>query len=237
MDPLTTAAASGLRSRMESLDLLANNLANTTTTGFKADREYFNVYLSPDGAEAPDIESHWTDLSQGTLEVTGNELDLALSGKGFFAVQTPQGTLYTRNGNFHLNPAGELVTVDNYKVLNDQSKPIQVDRNQPVKVERDGTLWQGRNSIGKLLVAGSPAAPALAKQGSTYFQWSPAAGTGRPATTEVVQGNREGSNAGTVDSAVRMVNVMRQFEALQRAVQMGAEMNRRAVEEVARVNP
>ena len=222
---------------MESLDLLANNLANATTTGFKADREYFNVYLSPDGAEAPTIESHWTDLSQGTLEATGNQFDMALSGQGFFGVQTPQGTLYTRNGNFHLNSAGELVTADNYKVLNDQSKPIQVDLNQPVKVDRDGTLWQGRNMIGKLLVVGSPTAPALAKQGSTYFQWSPTAATVRPAATEVLQGSREGSNAGTVDSAVRMVNVMRQFEALQRAVQLGSEMNRRAVEEVARVNP
>ncbi|MCC7155317.1 MAG: flagellar hook basal-body protein [Bryobacterales bacterium] len=237
MDPLTTAAASGLRARMESLDILANNLANTTTAGFKADREYFNVYVSPDGAEVPSIDSHWTDLSQGSIETTGNPLDVALSGPGFFAVQTPQGVRYTRNGAFHLNSLGELVTPDNYKVLNDQSQSIQLDLNQAVKIDKDGVLWQGANQAGKLLIAGSPNAPSLAKAGSTYFQWSPSNSTGRPAATEIVQGGREASNAGSVDSAVRMVGVMRQFEALQRAVQLGGEMNRRAVEEVARVNP
>ena len=237
MDPLTTAAASGLRARMESLDILANNLANTTTTGFKADREYFNIYMSPDGAEVPSIDSHWTDLAQGTIETTGNQLDVALSGRGFFGVQTPDGVRYTRNGSFHLNATGDLVTADNYRVLNDQSQPIRLDLNQPVKIDRDGVLWQGTNQVGKLLVAGSPSSQALAKQGSTYFQWSPADATARPESTEIIQGGREGSNAGSVDSAVRMVSVMRQFEALQRAVQLGGEMNRRAVEEVARVNP
>ena len=100
MDPLTAIAASGLRARMESLELLANNVANASTDGYKADREFYSLLY---GAEAQDsdplstmpvIERPWTDLSQGPLQVTGNSLDLALSGSGFFTVQGPQGPLY-----------------------------------------------------------------------------------------------------------------------------------------------
>src|SRR5215813_10400947 len=81
MDTLLIAAASGMKSRMESLDMLANNIANTGTAGFKADREFFNVYQR----QLPLIENRWTDFSQGSLVPTGNSLDLALTGPGFFA--------------------------------------------------------------------------------------------------------------------------------------------------------
>src|ERR1700758_5179085 len=107
MDSLTAIAASGLRARMESLDLLANNVANASTGGYKADREFYSLYVAPEaqGSDAastmPVIERPWTDLSQGLLQPTGNPLDLALSGNGFFTVQGPGGPLYTRNGGFH----------------------------------------------------------------------------------------------------------------------------------------
>ncbi|HET9319988.1 MAG TPA: flagellar hook-basal body complex protein, partial [Bryobacteraceae bacterium] len=91
MDALSIAAASGLRSRMETLDMLANNLANSTTGGFKLDREFYSLYVSseaqassPDPTTVPVIEKQWTDFSQGLLVNTGNNLDVALSGKGFF---------------------------------------------------------------------------------------------------------------------------------------------------------
>src|SRR5579862_5859905 len=115
MDPLTAIAASGLRARMESLDLLANNVANASTNGYKADREFYSLYVAPEaeGSEAttmPVIERPWTDLAQGLLVSTGNPLDVALSGQGFFSVQGPTGALYTRNGDFHLAADGSLVT-------------------------------------------------------------------------------------------------------------------------------
>src|SRR3974390_3421206 len=99
MDPLTATAASGLRARMESLDLLANNVANATTGGYKADREFYSLYAAPEAQDAepvatmPLIERPWIDLSQGVLQTTGNALDVALSGKGFLAVQGPSGPL------------------------------------------------------------------------------------------------------------------------------------------------
>ena len=87
MDPMTAIAASGLRARMESLDLLANNVANASTGGYKADREFYSLYVAPEAQDAgpastmPVIERPWVDWSQGTVYPTGNPLDLALSGR------------------------------------------------------------------------------------------------------------------------------------------------------------
>ena len=128
MDPLYTTAASGLRSRLESLELLSNNLANTNTPGYKKDSEFYGLYRSqimnedPDGADPvtpslPFIERPWTDFRQGTIERTGNSGDLALSGQGFFAVQSPGGVLYTRNGHFQMSTDGQLQTAEGYALL------------------------------------------------------------------------------------------------------------------------
>src|ERR1051325_1475953 len=129
MDPMTATAASGLRARMESLDLLANNIANTSTEGYKADREFYTLYTAPEAesdptASMPLIERPWIDFSQGTLHATGNPLDLALSGKGFFAVNGPSGVLYTRNGNFRLSASGVLETAEGYPLRGQNGKTI-----------------------------------------------------------------------------------------------------------------
>src|SRR5205085_9687154 len=112
MDPLTAVAASGLRARMESLELLANNVANASTGGYKADREFYGLYRAPEAdsvSTIPLIERPWIDHSQGTLHGTGNPLDVAVSGRGFFSVERPHGPLYTRNGTFRLARDGKLV--------------------------------------------------------------------------------------------------------------------------------
>ena len=104
MDPLTTAAASGLQARMDSLDLLANNLANTSASGYKADREFYGTYLAHDAINSPDpavgdspvVERHWTDFAQGPLTNTGNPTDLALSGARVFCRQRTRADPYIR---------------------------------------------------------------------------------------------------------------------------------------------
>ena len=117
MDPVAVTAASGLKSRMEALDMLANNLANATTGGYKLDREFYSLFTAgdevpPEGEAAmtklPLIQKQWTDFSQGTLQQSGGQLDLSLSGKGFFVVNGPSGPLYTRNGAFQLSQSGVL---------------------------------------------------------------------------------------------------------------------------------
>src|ERR1700722_19180838 len=114
MDPLTSTAASGLRSSMASLDLTANYRANVQTSGFNTDREFYNLYTAAEAAEPgaydptqmPVLERNWTDFSQGSLRQTANPTDLAISGNGFFTVTGPSGALYTRNGAFQLNSSG-----------------------------------------------------------------------------------------------------------------------------------
>src|SRR2546425_8566200 len=111
MDQLTVTAASGMRSRIEALDLLANNIANTGTAGYKSDREFYNLYTAAEAdgqTTLPNVERNWTDFSQGVVKETGNPLDVALSGRGFLTVDSTAGPLYTRNGSLRLSSAGVL---------------------------------------------------------------------------------------------------------------------------------
>jgi flagellar basal-body rod protein FlgF len=241
MDPITAIAASGLRARMESLDLLANNVANAATGGYKADREFYSLYVAPeavtdDAATMPVIERPWVDHTQGTLHTTGNALDFAVSGRGFFAVNGPSGPLYTRNGNFRLSADGRLTTTDGYAVRNQQGAPLTIAGRLPVEVSNDGTITQDGNVIGKLEVVDFTSTAGLTKQGANYFRIADPAQKPAPApSASVEQGSLEASNTGSAESAVRLISVMRQFEMLQRAVSIGGDMSKKAVEEVAKV--
>jgi flagellar basal-body rod protein FlgF len=242
MDNLTAAAASGLRARLESLDLLSNNLANATTGGYKSDQEFYGLYRAAEGGGdasgtlMPVIERPWTDFAQGTLTATGSPLDVALSGSGFFAVQGPSGPLYTRNGSFRLTRDGRLTTSDGYGVSSADGTVLQLDSSQPAQIAPDGTVSQDGHIVGQLRVVDFASKAGLQKQGKTYFRQTDSSVLPGTAPATVEQGKVEASNVGTAESAVRLVNVMRQFEMLQKAVGLGAEMNKRALEEVARVS-
>jgi flagellar basal-body rod protein FlgF len=225
---------------MESLELLANNVANASTGGYKADREFYSLYISPEAADAdatatmPVIERPWTDMSQGVVQATGNQLDVSLTGKGFFAVNGPNGPLYTRNGSFRLSPDGTLVTPDGNALRSTNGKTLTLASNRPIDIGNDGTVRQDGSTLGQLELVDFGPAAGLTKQGSNYFR--PADPSARTASRAVVeQGKLEGSNSGNAEAAVRLVSVMRQFEMLQKAVTIGGEMNRQAVEQVAKV--
>lgn len=244
MDPLLISAASGMKARMESLDLLANNIANGATSGFKADREFYSLVQG----QLPVIERNWTDFSQGALVPTNNQLDLGLSGPGFWALNTPPGSapsgvVYTRNGQFQSGKNNQLQTVDGYTLRNrlDNGNPITVDPRIPIEIGKDGTVSQGGQPIGQLEITGQGSGAGsgdLAKQGNSYFRMASAGPAPPPAgaATEVLQGMLEQSNVPTADSAVRLVGVMRQFEMLQRALAIGADMDKQAVTDIARVS-
>ena len=244
MDPISITAASGMRSRMESLDLLANNIANAETGGYKVDREFYNLYISPeaqapggpDPSELPVIEKNYIDFSQGTLHETANPLDFAIQGSGFFAIDTPAGVAYTRGGGFRISSAGALTTAEGYAVRDTAGKPITLDAASPVEVSRDGTLRQGGRPVAQIALVTFGDNTALVKQGNTLFRPADPKAAPTPSSAEIEQGKLEGSNLGAAESAVRLVSVMRQFDMLQRAMRIGADMGRKAVEEVARVN-
>jgi flagellar basal-body rod protein FlgG len=229
---------------MESLDLLANNLANAGTAGYKKDVESYGLYLSeaaeengarddPATALLPVIDRQWTDFSQGVLQVTGNPLDVAISGNGFLAVDGPAGALYTRSGRLRIT-SGRLETEDGYAVRLDGGAQAALNGTLPVEITLSGQISQGDQYIGQLEMVGFDNPGALTKTRGPYFQTTQ---TPKAANGEALQGRLESSNVNTAESAVRLINVMRQFEMLTKAASIGADMNRQAVEQVAKVGP
>jgi len=232
---------------MESLEILANNLANASTGGYKTDREFYSVYaaaeaadsaaqgLSPEADLSPVIEKHWTDYSQGSLHSTGNPLNVALDGPGFFAANGPSGVVYTRNGNLRVNASGFLSTADGYPMRAAAGGTIQVTSNNPIEITLDGSVRQDGQDLGQLEVSDFPDPSLIQKSGLNYFlnpdpNFKPA-----QASAPIRQGHIEDSNVGTAESAIRLVSVMRQFESLQKAMNIAADMSRYAIEEVAKV--
>jgi flagellar basal-body rod protein FlgF len=243
MDPMTIAAASGLRSRMESLDLLANNIANADTGGYKTDREFYSIYTSEaananstDPSQLPVIEKNYTDFSQGSLNATSNPLDFGIDGKGFFAVSAPGGTSYTRNGVFHLSSAGTIVNASGYSLLDTAGQPVTVNPSLPITVTADGNIMQSGQSLGQMGLADF-AQGDLVKQGNTMFRPANANVKPTPSSAQVLQGKTESSNVASSESTVRLVNVMRQFEMLQKAANIAGEMDRKSISEVAKTGP
>jgi len=231
---------------MQELDILANNLANTSSRGYKADREMYTLYSSGDASGAQDsaaqtqpwIKSTWVDFSQGTVAPTGNPLDIALVGKGFLAVRGSSGTLYTRNGSLKVTPKGDLVAAEDRAVLDTNGKPVKLDPSRPYAIDPTGALTQDGNPVAQLSVVEFSNPAGLVKAGQSYFQSTGSGNVATPAVaTEVRQGQLEESNAGPAEGAVRLVSVMRQFEMLQKAVTLGAEMDKQAITEVAKVSP
>ena len=165
------SAASGMKARMESLDMLANNVANSATSGFKADGEFYSLYE----AQLPVVETHWTDFSQGSLTATGNPLNLALAGPGFFALTAPSGVIYTRSGHFRVSKTNQLVSQDGYPLRDimdpaNPGRPIVVDPTQPITIEKSGEVVQGGQAIAQIQIDQLPAvADATAKLGNMYF--------------------------------------------------------------------
>ncbi len=225
MDSLTSAAASGIRARIESLDILANNIANASSPGFKTDRESFGLYLSQAAIDSPAgttptvlpvTQRQWTDFAQGSITPTGNQLDLALSGKGFFVANAPSGPVFTRDGSFQLSKQGELQTQEGYPVQGQDGKPILLDGSKAVDIGSDGMVRQDGEDISQISVVEFPDSAALAKQGNNYFRMDVATAQPAPAASaEIKQGRLEAANSQPTESAVRLVSVMRQFESLQ----------------------
>ena len=246
MDPLIATAASGMRSRMQTLDLLANNIANTSTSGYKADQESYNLYFGDDAWDAfnegrpptnemPVVERNWTDLSQGTLLETANSYDVALASAGFFVVTTSGGQLFTRNGHFRVSKSGRLETHDGFAVQSKSGTEIVVDPALPVRVTKNGDIQQAGNTIAQFKVVSINQSDGLTKHSGAYFQLTPAAKATDMSDPEIQQGRLESSNVPPAQAAVKLVSVMRQFEMLQKAVLLASQMNERTFSEVAKL--
>jgi flagellar basal-body rod protein FlgF len=246
MDSGFYAACTALMARSQSLDLVANNLANVSTPGYRAQHDSFHsLFATATGAPLSGLNlavndysvlgDSQLDLSQGSLERTGNDLDLGIQGRGFFAIQTANGQLFTRDGNFHVSPKGELVTSAGDAVLGNDDRPIPIV-GAPVSVGPDGTISVNGALAGQLKVVDFPAGTPLESVGKTYY--SAPDKTAVPATqASVQQGMLEGSNVNPVASSVELITIQRYAELMQRALTMfHTDMNQVATQELPRVS-
>lgn len=232
------------------LDVVSNNIANMNTSGYKADGAIFEEFLSPTARAATTSSrisfvhdsATWHDLRQGTVEQTGNPLDIAVQGKGFFVVQTPRGERYTRNGALQLNANGELVTASGYPVLGDNG-PIRfqsTDRN--IMIAQDGTIsvqegTQSQTSAlrGRLRVVSFNRPNALQKDGDGAFS-TPANNPAQPDTeTRVLQGSVEKSNVRSVVEMTRMIEITRSYAQVAAMLQQQGDMRQSAIQKLADV--
>jgi flagellar basal-body rod protein FlgF len=226
------------------LDIIANNIANLNTTGFKATGSKFEEFLMPVAREV-DVtgvdrqlsfvidRGSWHDLSQGPIELTGNPLDIALDGNGFLVVQTPDGERYTRNGALQINAAGELVTADGFPVLSEGGRIVFQPNDGDVTIGRDGTVAVPDGIRGRLRIVSFAAPQALRKdRASTYA--APADLVPEPAAnTRVIQGAVEKSNVKSVAELTRMIEVSRAYTSLADMLRLNSELRRTAIERLA----
>jgi flagellar basal body rod protein FlgG len=246
MDHGLLITAAGMRAQIETLELLGNNLANTSTAGFKGDREFFRLFqterIRPDPATAeirwmPVVQGSVIDFEQGPLQRTEGTLDVALSGPGFLMVEAPGGArLYTRNGAFHLSPEGRLQTAEGYAVLDSSEAPITVPPGTEIEISDRGMLRAGGLNVAQLAVVSFEGQPPLTKAGLSYFQAAERTQTQPAAGTLVKQGYLESSNVNVPLTAVQLIQASRNFEMLSRIASLVAdEMNGRAVDQLGSV--
>lgn len=239
------AACTGLVARTESLETIANNLANVSTAGFRGSHNVFSSILATTGEtplsvlnqDANDygvLSSTQLDSSQGSLVPTGNDLDFAMEGPGYFAVQTAAGPVYTRGGNFRVSPQGRLTTAAGDLVLGDTG-PITIV-GQPVSVSTDGTISVNGAVAGRVRMVEFPPGTAVESAGGTYY--TAPAGTAVAATnSQVRQGMLESSNVNPVTSVVELITAQREVEAMRRVLTMfSTEMDKAAVQDLPRVS-
>jgi flagellar basal-body rod protein FlgF len=241
-------AYAGLASRAEALEMISHNLANLQSAGFKRTQFFFQALnqlrdhsLSPlGGAINGPVVRAWgtTDFSGGSLAETGNPLDLALTGDGFFAVDTPSGVRYTRNGHFTLNSAGELLTSDGHRVLgegpNPEGQPLILPPGR-VEVAPAGQITVDGVPAGRLRLVSFDDLSRLTAAGASLFRAEPGMERVPPSKTGVVQGFLEQANVGAVESVTEMIALMRSFEMLTQTIRsLNQDVDQKMINEVGR---
>lgn len=235
------------------LDVIANNVANVTTNGYKADYSLFNEYLMPGAHEDNFVgrdrrlsfvqdRATFHDFASGPTEQTKNPLDVTIDGDAFLVVQTPNGERYTRDGGLQINSQGQLVTTSGHPVLG-ANGPIRFQQtDRKIAISEDGTITvieginNATNSIrGTLRMVSFPQTQKLIKEGSNLY----AAGEGNFArqntTSRIRQGFIERSNVNAVAEMSRMVEVSRAYTQMATLLQQQSDLQRSAIEKLADV--
>lgn len=244
MDSGYYAACAGLAAQTQALELVAHNLANLATTGYRGQETTFRSLLAsrrsaggnPLNAAVNNfgvLSGSRVDLASGSLAPTGNPLDLAVAGKGFFTVQTAQGIQYTRDGSFHVTATGQVATSQGDVVMGQQGA-ITIPGGS-VAVSADGTISVNGTVVDQLrLTEFAPGTNLTAVGNATYTAPNGAAQVAAESTVE--QGMLEGSNVSATEAVVQLITVQRNTELLARAVSaLDGQLNQTAVEDLPKV--
>jgi flagellar basal-body rod protein FlgF len=233
--------------------VVANNIANIDTNGFKADFSLFEEYLMRGGrdpnfraADSPVSFVHdrgtLIDLNQGPFQRTGNPLDVAINGDGFLVINTPQGERYTRNGALEINPQGELVTSEGYQVLGDGGPIAFQNQDTGITINQEGTVSvkDPSNSTvaiirGQLRVVSFAQAQRLQKEGGSTFS-APADMPASPSTKfKLVQGALEKSNVRPIIEMSRMIEISRSYANIANLIQSRGDLDKTAIQQLSDV--
>jgi flagellar basal-body rod protein FlgF len=243
MDSGLYAACAALVSRTEALDTIANNLANASTVGYRAQENVFSAVLAANNSNDTELNKAMNsygimsgttlDLSQGALQKTGNDLDVAIQGRGYFVVQTANGPAYTRSGSFQVSARGQLVTSTGDAIMGDKGVITMLPG--PVSISADGTISSNGAVTGKLKVVEFPPNTKMTSIGGQYY--SAPANTAAPAKdSEVRQGMLESSNVNPITGMVELVTAQRSAEMMQRALAMfNSEIDKTAAQDLPKV--
>ena len=232
------------------MDVIANNLANSTGIGFKKDRVSFQQYLDQETTTPQELTEEGltrdpylltvdVDMSEGDIQTTGNELDLAITGDGFFKINTSEGVRYTRKGNFMLDADGNLVTQEGYPVLGKAGTiniPVSDTSNNTLVIGDQGTISVDETIVGQLDIVKFDDNKSLVKDEKNLFRNDsdkPEAAIDND--TSVKQGYVELSNVNVAEEMVSMIHSMRAFESYQKAMKAIDQMNNEAINQVGRL--
>jgi flagellar basal-body rod protein FlgF/flagellar basal-body rod protein FlgG len=241
------AACTALMARTEALETIANNLANVSTAGFRASHNVFSSLLATTGnsplsvlnQDANDygvLSGTQLDTSQGPLVKTNNDLDLAMEGPGYFAVQTAAGTVYTRGGNFRVSPVGQLITDAGDPVLGDNNRPITII-GAHVSISADGTISTNGAISGRLKMVEFAPTVSMKTAGGNYYNAPAGAATVPAQKSRVHQGTLESSNVNPVTSVVELITAQREVETMRHVLTMiNGELDKTAAQELPRTN-
>jgi len=236
-------AYSGMRAQLDALDVLANNLANANTTGFKEDRAFFEMFnQSVNGSNEGDpvgkaIKSSVKankalNSSEGAMSFTNGDLDLAISGDGFLVVNAPQGIRYTRNGNLHLNAQSVLTTADGFPVLGASGSPITLGQGQ-IHISEEGGVSLNNTPVDRLKIVAFDNVSMLEKEGNSLLLSRAGQSAEKPSSAAIKSGYLEQSNVNPVSSLVQMVELLRNFESIQKSVSLVMnDMNSKAIDKL-----
>lgn len=218
------------------MDIISSNLANINVIGYKKDRVSFQKLLNQAAvtADAPANITIKPDMEQGDIRATGNELDIAITGKGFFKINTENGIRYTRKGNFMLDTDGMLKTQSGDAVMG-KSGPIKIVGNG-ISIDNKGNIETDAGQIAQLDVVYFEDNTGIIKEGKNLFkntQELPEMDI--PDETTVDQGYTELSNVNAAEEMINMIHSLRAFESYQKSMRVIDELNNRAINQVGRL--